>query len=222
MIHVTGLHLQQGAFALSDVGFAIPAGRYGVLMGESGSGKTTILEAVCGLRPILAGRITVAGRDVTALGPAHRNIGYVTQEDSLFASMTVAQNIGYALRLRHTPADRIARKTAQLAEVMRIGDLLPRRTDKLSGGEKQRVALARALAFDPPVLCLDEPLSALDEGVRGDMELLLKRVQRDTGATVLHITHSSGEAQRLADVVLRMQDGNVIPQHEAMEATASA
>lgn len=209
MIEVTDLAITQGDFRLDGVGFTVPTGRYGVLMGPSGSGKTTVLESVCGLRRIDRGTIRLVGREVTHLGPAHRHIGYVTQEDALFGSMTVAANVAYALRLRHTPSDAIDAKVRSLAAVMRIEHLLDRRPQHLSGGEKQRVALARALAFDPPVLCLDEPLSALDEAVRGELEDLLKTVQHQTGATVLHITHSRAEADRLADVLLQIDQGHV-------------
>ncbi len=218
MIQVRDLCLTQGAFALRGLSFEVPTGRYAVLMGPSGCGKTTLLEAICGLRPIESGRITLGPRDVTRLGPAHRGIGYVTQEDTLFASMTVADNIAYALRLRKTDSAAAARKVTRLAEVMRITPLLPRRPNRLSGGEKQRVALARALAFDPPVLCLDEPLGALDEHVRADLEDLLKQVQRASGATVLHVTHSRTEAQRLADTILTMQDESITTEN-AHDAT---
>jgi ABC-type sugar transport system ATPase subunit len=209
MIRVDGLCLRAGTFALDGLSFAVPAGQYAVLMGKTGSGKTTILEALCGLKPIRAGRIRLLDRDVTGLKPADRNVGYVPQDLALFQTLTVREHLGFALAVRRWYRPHIDRRVAELAELLGIGPLLDRRPQGLSGGEAQRVALGRALAFHPRILLLDEPLSALDDETRAEMYGLLRAVQRQTGVTTLHVTHSSGEAKRLADRVLLLQNGAI-------------
>lgn len=208
MIAVTQLSLDQGAFALRDVTFSVPAGCYAVLTGRTGSGKTTVLEALAGLRPIRAGRVILSGRDVTGATPARRGIGYVPQDGALFTSMTVRDNLGFALTLRGMPA---RERVGELASILGLDALLDRLPAGLSGGEIQRVALGRALAFRPPVLLLDEPLSALDDETRREMYRLLTSVRARAGVTVLHVTHNREDAEHLADLRLRLEDGKVIP-----------
>jgi len=181
-----------------------------VLMGRTGCGKTTLLEIICGLRRPHAGRVLIGERDVTHELPAARGIGYVPQDGALFPTFPVREQLAFALRLRHRPADEIAQRIAQLAAELDITALLDRLPQHLSGGERQRVALGRALAANPKVLVLDEPLSALDEELRDDLAALLKRVQREHGITALHITHSRAEAAQLADVLFRLEGGRVI------------
>lgn len=210
MIAVEDLSIKQGAFAMSGVSFHVPVGRYAVLMGRTGSGKTTVLEAVAGLRRVQSGRVLLSGVDVTRSRPAERNIGYVPQDGALFTSMTVRDNIGFALRLRRWPRERIEERINELAGLLGVTSLLGRMAKGLSGGEAQRVALGRALAFHPPVLLLDEPLSALDDATRREMHDLLAAVHEHAKVTVLHITHNAIDAERLADVVLRLENGKVI------------
>lgn len=207
MINVSGLAIQQGDFTLRDVSFTVPAGRYGVLMGSTGSGKTTVLECICGLRRISSGSVVIGDRDVTALKPAERGIGYVPQESALFNTMSVFENIAFSLSIRHWSQQDMRRRVQELAELLGIDHLLRRRPLHLSGGERQRVALGRALAFKPDTLLLDEPLSALDEDTRFRLEDLLRDVQREIGVTALHITHSPAEAQRMADLIIRIRHG---------------
>jgi molybdate/tungstate transport system ATP-binding protein len=209
VIAVEGLTVRQGAFALAGVTFAVPAGEYGVLMGRTGCGKTTVLEAVCGLRPVAAGRVLVHGRDVTRLKPAERGVGYVPQDRALFPTMTVREHLAFALEVRRRPRDAGEARVRELADLLGIAPLLGRRPHGLSGGEAQRVALGRALAMRPAVLLLDEPLSALDEETREGMIDLLRAVRAQAGVTVLHVTHSRGEAQRLADRLFVLRDGAV-------------
>jgi ABC-type sulfate/molybdate transport systems ATPase subunit len=209
MITVENLSIQQGAFVLRDVTFSVPVGRYAVLMGRTGTGKTTILEAIGGLRPIRAGRITLSDVDVTRAKPASRNIGYVPQDAALFTAMSVRDNLAFALSVRRWSPERIAARVNELADLLGLAGLLERGSRGLSGGEAQRVALGRALAFHPPVLLLDEPLSALDEATRSEMYELLGSVRRHTGVTVLHVTHNAADADRLADMVLRLENGQV-------------
>jgi molybdate/tungstate transport system ATP-binding protein len=209
MIELAGVGVVSGAFSLADVSFRVPTGAYAVLMGRTGSGKTTILEAICGLKSVVAGTIRLAGRDVTRLKPAERGIGLVPQDGALFRSMSVREHLEFALEIRGWSAADRARRVDALAAMVGVEHLLSRGVVGLSGGERQRVALGRALSFRPAILCLDEPLSALDDESRQEIIDLLKRVQRETGVTVLHVTHNRSEAERLAEVWLRLEDGAV-------------
>jgi molybdate/tungstate transport system ATP-binding protein len=154
MIDVDGLCLQQGAFRLAGVTLHIPEGRYSILMGKTGCGKTTILEAIAGLRSITAGRITLKDRNVTYLTPAERDVGYVPQDGALFRTMTVRDNLAFALTIRNVALPKIHARVEQLADWLQIRHLLDRRAVGLSGGETQRIALGRALANHPPVLLI--------------------------------------------------------------------
>ncbi len=202
MIHLDHLCLRAGAFTLADLSLTVATGEYAVLMGRTGCGKTTLLEAVCGLRRITSGRILLLGRDVTHLRPSERGVGYVPQDLALFPTLTVREHLGFALAVRRWAKQDVDRRVAELAGLLGITHLLERYPQGLSGGESQRVALGRALAFGPRVLLLDEPLSALDEQTRGDMVTLLQALQRRTGVTTLHVTHSLTEARRLGDRML--------------------
>jgi ABC-type sugar transport system ATPase subunit len=209
MITVDNLCVRAGAFALEGVSFTAAAGEYVVLMGKTGSGKTTLLEALCGLKPVHSGSVRFMGRDVTRLRPAERGVGYVPQDLALFPHLTVRDHLAFALTVRRWDARAIARRVEELSGLLGVRHLLDRRPDGLSGGEAQRVALGRALAFGPPVLLLDEPLSALDEETRADMAALLRSVQKLTGVTALHVTHSRAEAKKLADRLLLVKNGRV-------------
>jgi molybdate/tungstate transport system ATP-binding protein len=206
MIELDGVSVRQGAFALDGVTLAVPAGAYTVLLGPSGAGKTTLLEVVAGLRRPRAGRVRLRGADVTHLPPAARHVGYVPQDAALFRTMTVRENLGFALAVRG--ADSAAR-VAELAAWLGLGGLLDRRAVGLSGGEAQRVALGRALAFRPDVLLLDEPLNAVDEATRAALLDALDGLKRECRVTVLHVTHARAEADRLADVTLELDGGRV-------------
>lgn len=203
MIRVSGLSLRAGSFALRDVSFEVPEGGCAALMGRTGAGKTSILEAICGLRPVESGRVELAGRDVSGLEPSERGVGYVPQDRALFRAMNVAENLGFALRVAGRPTDGVP----ALAERLGIRGLLERGIDGLSGGEAQRVALGRALAAGPRVLCLDEPLAALDDETRDGLIKLLARIRQESRVTMLYVTHSREEAVRLADRVFRLEDG---------------
>jgi ABC-type sugar transport system ATPase subunit len=207
MIRLDRLCLRAGAFRLDEVSLTIDAGQYAVLMGKTGCGKSTLLEAVAGLKPAHAGRILLVERDVTDLRPSERGVGYVPQDLALFPTLTVREHLAFALVVRDWPGDAITRRIDELAGLLGIGGLLGRYPQGLSGGEAQRVALGRALSFRPRVLLLDEPLSALDEDTRGDVIDLLRSVQRVTGVTTLHVTHSLTEARRLADRLFVLERG---------------
>ncbi len=209
MIVVERLYLRSGAFVVDDLSFEVPTGEYAVLMGRTGTGKTTLLEAICGLKPVRAGTIRLLGVDVTHLRPAERGVGYVPQDLALFPTHTVRQHLSFALEVRRWPQPAIDNRVAELAELLGIQRLLDRWPLGLSGGESQRVALGRALSFRPRILLLDEPLSALDDTTREEMYALLRSVQRTTGVTTLHVTHSLSEAKALADRLLLLSDGRV-------------
>jgi ABC-type sugar transport system ATPase subunit len=209
MIAVENLSVRACSFALEGVSFALAGGDYGVLMGRTGSGKTTLLEALCGLKPVVAGSVRLLGRDVTRLRPADRGIGYVPQDLALFPTLTVRDHLAFAPVARGWDRERTEGRVGELAGLLGLEHLLDRKPAGLSGGEAQRVALGRALAGHPRVLLLDEPLSALDEETRADMQALLQRVQRETGVTTLHVTHSWSEAKRLAGRLLLLADGKL-------------
>ena len=209
MIVVEGMAVQAGEFRLDDVSLRVPTGGYGVLMGKTGSGKTTMLEAIIGLRSMTRGRIWLHDREVTHLKPAVRGIGYVPQDGALFSRMTVEEQLGLALMIRQVPGAAIRQRVHELAELLGIAHLLHRKPRGLSGGERQRVALGRALSFRPRILCLDEPLSALDDETRRQMCDLLANIRVRTGVTTLHITHNLAEAQMLADCLFRLENGRI-------------
>lgn len=210
MIAVEKLALRQGDFSLNDLSFELPEGAYGVLVGRSGCGKTSLLEAVCGLRPISSGRIILGGQDVTDLKPGERGVGYVPQDGALFPHLSVARQLAFSLVLRKTEPAQIAKRVDELSERLGIKHLLDRMPDSLSGGECQRVALGRALSLYPKYLCLDEPLSALDDETHEEIYGLLQQTVKGSDVTVLHVTHNKREVESLADVVLRMKGKELI------------
>lgn len=209
MIQLVDLCLNAGKFRLDRLCCTIPTGSYAVLMGRSGQGKTTILESICGLRPVRSGSIRLGDRLVHNLPPGERGVGYVPQDLGLFPTMTVREHLDFALRLRRWSTIDCNQRVRELAELLGIGDLLGRNVRNLSGGEAQRVALGRALSFRPQVLLLDEPLSSLDEETRSQMHQLLVGVKQAMHTTTLHVTHSRDEAAALADVRLTLADGGI-------------
>lgn len=206
MIQISSIHVVAGSFELQNLSFTIPAGSYAVLMGRTGIGKTTILECLCGLRRVRSGTIALDGIDVTDWMPADRQVGYVPQDLALFPRMTVREHLAFSLRLRKLPAKKIATRVAELADQLGLEELLQRKPHSLSGGQSQRVALGRALSFAPTILLLDEPLSALDEATRFEMQDLLLSIKQRTGVTVLHVTHNQSEADGLADHRLQLTE----------------
>ena len=209
MVSVKNLSLAVGEFTLENVSFEIPTRAYCALMGKTGCGKTTVLEAICGLRSVSSGSIRLMSREVAGLPPATRGIGFVPQDGALFSTMTVEENLGFSLAVRGRPKEVVSERVGELADLLGISGLLGRRIQGLSGGEKQRVALGRALAFEPGILCLDEPLSALDDDTKEGLIDLLGKVREETGVTTLHITHSLREARSLCDMLLVMEDSGV-------------
>ncbi|KAK1186392.1 ABC transporter ATP-binding protein [Streptomyces sp. NBS 14/10] len=195
--------------AVDGVDLSLTEGEFFSLLGPSGSGKTTLLRLVAGFERPTAGRVELSGRDVTALPPHRRDVRTVFQDYALFPHMSVEQNVAYALTVRGVrKAERIARARDALATV-RLDGFGPRRPAELSGGQRQRVALARALVDRPAVLLLDEPLAALDLGLRREMQTELKELQRTTGITFLLVTHDQEEALTMSDRVAVVSDGRI-------------
>jgi len=198
MLEITDLSIRLGAFSLHDVTLTVQKGEYLCLAGPTGAGKTILLECIAGLHRPDRGAIRLHGRDVTALPPEARGIGYVPQDYALFPHVTVFENIAYGLRERGVRKEVITRKVREAAETMQIGYLLERGVLHLSGGERQRTALARALVLDCELLLLDESLSALDVVTTKELSLQLADLHRRLGLTAIHVTHDFDEAFSLA------------------------
>lgn len=210
MLTIKNLGKQFGPFhAVRDFSLTVAEGEFVTLLGPSGSGKTTVLRMVAGLEQPTSGAILIAGNDVTRLPAQKRNIGLVFQSYALFPNMSVSENIAFPLRVRRFNREHIAERVAELLDLMGLSHRAQYAPDRLSGGEKQRVALARALAFHPPLLLLDEPLSALDAKVRQNLRRSLKEIQRTTGVTTLMVTHDQEEALELSDRIVVMAQGQV-------------
>ena len=209
MIRLEDVTIRQDDFVLEKLNLEISKHEYAVLMGPTGCGKTTVMETICGLRRVSSGTISFDDRNLTHSDPAVRGIGYVPQDQILFPTMRIDKQIGYGLQIRKAAKQDIQTRVAELAQLVEIEDLLHRFPGGLSGGEKQRVALARALSFRPRLLCLDEPLSALDDETRKRIADLLKTVHQQENITVLHITHNSQDALKIGTKVFRFDDGNI-------------
>jgi ABC-type sugar transport system ATPase subunit len=203
MIRVEGLQVRAGDFSLVIDQLNVAPGEYLMILGPTAAGKTVLLEAVAGLRRPAAGTVWFGPRDVTAEPPERRRTGLVYQNYALFPHLTVAENIGFGLRRANRG------RVHELAELLRIGHMLDRNPEGLSGGEQQRVALARALAVEPELLLLDEPLSALDAPTRLELRGELKRLHQELGATVMHVTHDLDEAMALGDKVAVLISGEL-------------
>ncbi|MFC0241740.1 ABC transporter ATP-binding protein [Rhodopseudomonas telluris] len=199
-----------GTRALEPATLDIARGETLVLLGPSGCGKTTMLRIIAGLeRPGASGRVLFDGADVTAVPIEKRNVGMVFQSYALFPNMTVAENIGYGLKIRGVPARERATRIAELVALTNITGLEDRRIDQLSGGQRQRVALARAVAIRPAVLLLDEPLTALDAALRDRLRGELDRLLRSLGITTIYVTHDQAEAMALGDRIVVMSKGAI-------------
>jgi spermidine/putrescine transport system ATP-binding protein len=211
ILEVMGVTHRFGDFvALDDVSITAHQGEFLTILGESGSGKTTLLRIISGLEsPSEVRSLKIAGSDVTAVPAADRNCTTVFQHYALFPHMTVGENVEYGLKVRGiAPAERRERAIEALT-LVRLADKYGRRIHQLSGGERQRVALARALVIRPAILLLDEPLGALDEKLRLDMQVELLQLQRQLGTTFVYITHSQEEALTMSDRVVLMRSGRI-------------
>ena len=194
---------------LHGIDLAIEPGEFFVLLGPSGSGKTTALRIMAGLESVSGGRVLMDGTDVTNTEPGERDVAMVFQSYALYPHMTVAQNIGFPLKMIGTGAAEIARQVAEAAAKVNIGHLLERRPGQLSGGQQQRCALARAIVRQPRLFLLDEPLSNLDAKLRQETRLELHALQRALGTTTVYVTHDQEEAMTLADRIAVFMDGRI-------------
>ena len=196
--------------AVDDVDLAVAPGTVLAVLGPSGSGKSTLLRAVAGLEPLAAGRIRADGRDLEGVPTHKRGFALMFQDGQLFGHRTVAQNVGYALRLRRRPRAEIAARVDELLDLVGLAGFGDRLPGTLSGGERQRVALARALAVRPRLLLLDEPLSALDASLRGRLAEDLRGILTAAGTTTLMVTHDQDEAFTVADRIAVMRAGRIV------------
>lgn len=196
--------------AVDAVSLNLQDGEFLTFLGQSGSGKSTILKMVAGFEGVDRGDIRISGVDAANKPPRLREIGMVFQQYALFPHMTVADNIAYGLRRRKWSATRRRSRTEEMLNLIRLGDLGDRYPRQLSGGQQQRVAVARALAFEPQLLLMDEPLGALDRALRLDMEQELRRIHRTAGCSVLYVTHDRDEALALSDRIAVFHEGRLV------------
>jgi putative spermidine/putrescine transport system ATP-binding protein len=196
--------------AVNGVSLAVRRGEFVTLLGPSGSGKTTILRIVAGFEQPTAGAGLLEGTDIADRSPAERGIGVVFQHYALFPHMTVAENVRYPLKLRRWNRSRAAERVREALALVRLEHVGDRSPKELSGGQQQRIALARALAFHPRLLLMDEPLGALDRALRLEMEEEIRRIHRESGATVVYVTHDQEEALTLSDRIGIMRDGRLL------------
>ena len=205
-----GLEKRFGDFhALRNIALSVEDGEFVVLVGPSGCGKSTLLRTIAGLQGADSGSLHLDGRDVTSLAPKDRGVAMVFQSYALYPHMTVAQNIGFGLRIARVPKAEIRRRVNEAATLLRIDHLLAHKPRQLSGGQRQRVAIGRALLRDPRIFLFDEPLSNLDAALRVDMRVELARLHRRLGATIIYVTHDQVEAITLADRIVVMNDGAI-------------
>ncbi|HEY5629079.1 MAG TPA: ABC transporter ATP-binding protein, partial [Candidatus Limnocylindrales bacterium] len=195
--------------AVEDFNLVAEKGEFVSFLGPSGCGKTTTLRMIAGFERPTAGRIAVDGVDITWRPPNQRNVGMVFQSYALFPNMTVADNVGFGLRVRKRSKDQIRKRVDELLNLINLPDKGDRYPWQLSGGQQQRVALARALAFEPEVLLLDEPLSALDAKIRVSLRQEIRAIQRDLGVTTIYVTHDQEEALSMSDRIVVMNEGRI-------------
>ncbi len=195
--------------AVESFNLSAEKGEFVSFLGPSGCGKTTTLRMIAGFERPTSGSVSIDGRDITNVPPNRRNVGMVFQSYALFPNMSVADNIGFGLKVRKRPAADIKRRVGELLELINLPDKGGRYPYQLSGGQQQRVALARALAFEPQVLLLDEPLSALDAKIRVALRHEIRQIQRQLGITTVYVTHDQEEALSLSDRVVVMSEGRM-------------
>jgi putative spermidine/putrescine transport system ATP-binding protein len=198
-----------GVRAVDGVSAEIKAGEFFALLGPSGCGKTTTLRLIAGFEQPDAGRILVAGEDITALPPHRRGMSMVFQNYALFPHRTVFENVAFGLRMRSVGREETAKRVTEALRLVALDGLEARRPSQLSGGQQQRVALARAIVVEPAVLLCDEPLGALDKKLRQAMQFELKQLQRQLGVTLVFVTHDQEEALAMSDRVAVMREGKV-------------
>jgi multiple sugar transport system ATP-binding protein len=194
---------------IKDVSLSVPDGAFVVLVGPSGCGKSTLLRMIAGLEDISAGTISIDGAVINEVEPKHRDIAMVFQNYALYPHMTIAENMGFSLRLAKRPKAEIAQKVEEAARILGLSDYLERYPKQLSGGQRQRVAMGRAIVRNPKVFLFDEPLSNLDAKLRVQMRAELKELHERLKTTMVYVTHDQIEAMTMADIIVVMRDGVV-------------
>src|SRR5215472_10853608 len=196
-----------GFHAVKDLTLDVGEGEFMVLVGPSGCGKTTALRMVAGLEDITSGTLSIGGKVVNDETPKDRDIAMVFQNYALYPHMTVAENIGFALKLRKLPKSEISAKVNETAEILGLTEWIDRKPGQLSGGQRQRVAMGRAIVREPSVFLMDEPLSNLDAKLRVQMRAEVSRIQRRLGVATIYVTHDQTEAMTMGDRVAVMRSG---------------
>jgi putative spermidine/putrescine transport system ATP-binding protein len=211
LVRFTGVRKSYDGSTLvvKELDLEIARGEFLTLLGPSGSGKTTMLMMLAGFEPPTTGRITLSGRDITALPPHKRGIGMVFQNYALFPHMTVAENVAYPLNVRGVAAREAGQRGEAALAMVKLSGLGDRRPAQLSGGQQQRVALARALVFEPELILLDEPLGALDKQLRERMQVELKLLHERLAVTMVYVTHDQSEALTMSDRIAVFNDGRI-------------
>jgi spermidine/putrescine transport system ATP-binding protein len=195
--------------AVQDVSFEILRGEFFSMLGPSGCGKTTMLRMIAGFEEVSRGSLKLDGVDVVGVPPYRRSVNTVFQNYALFPHLSVFDNVAFGPRIRQLERGQLEKRVRQMLEIVRLGDFADRKPSQLSGGQRQRVALARALVNDPSALLLDEPLSALDAELRRQMQIELKRIQRDVGISFVFVTHDQEEALTMSDRIAVMSKGRL-------------
>ena len=209
-LETTGLGKSYGEVeVLRNINIAMAQGEFLVLVGPSGCGKSTLLNCIAGLEEITAGTLNIGGRDVTQEPPKDRDIAMVFQSYALYPTMSVAENIGFGMRIRKVPKAQMDAKILEVARLLQIDHLLDRNPSQLSGGQRQRVAMGRALVRDPKLFLFDEPLSNLDAKLRVEMRAEIKKLHKTTGASIVYVTHDQIEAMTLASRIVVLKGGDV-------------
>ncbi|HQQ89617.1 MAG TPA: ABC transporter ATP-binding protein [Oscillospiraceae bacterium] len=194
---------------LKDISLGVEKGELVTLLGPSGCGKSTLLRCLSGLEQVTSGKVYLDGQDITNVNPRDRGIGMVFQQYSLFPNMSVADNVGFGLKMKKVPKEEADKKVKDILEIVGLSEKIDQFPMQLSGGQQQRVALARAIVTEPKVLLLDEPLSAIDALLRHNLQIEIRRIQQKLNITTIFVTHDQDEAMVMSDTIHLFNDGRI-------------